>query len=129
MGCTTFVTEIKKIMKRVAIPVSDEFLSEYFGECQHYEIFEVEGKIVDKKEAIFPGGTTTSELPIWLKEQGITDVIVYKVNRKILNLFAAQKVSLFVGIPQNSPEKLVDAWLEGKLESDERIISEITNHY
>ena len=116
-------------MKRVAIPVSDEFLSEYFGECQHYEIFEVEGKIVDKKEAIFPGGTTTSELPIWLKEQGITDVIVYKVNRKILNLFAAQKVSLFVGIPQNSPEKLVDAWLEGKLESDERIISEITNHY
>jgi len=116
-------------MKRVAIPVSNDYLSEYFGECQHYEIFEVDGKIVDKKEAAFPGGTTTSELPVWLKEQGITDVIVYKVNRQILNRFAGEKVNLFVGIPQNSPEKLVEAWLEGKLESDEQIISEITNLY
>lgn len=116
-------------MKRVAIPVSNESLSEYFGECQHYQIFEVTGKTVDKKETVFPGVTSTSELPGWLKEQGITDVIVYKVNRQILNRFAAEKVNLFVGIPQNSPEKLIETWLEGKLESDERIISEITNHY
>lgn len=115
-------------MKRVAIPVSNENLSEYFGECQRYEIFEVDGKIVDKKDAIFPGATTTSGLPAWLKEQGITDVIVYKVNRQILNRFASEKVNLFVGIPQNSPENLVESWLEGKLESDEKIISEITSH-
>jgi len=116
-------------MKRVAIPVSNDYLSEYFGECQHYEIYEVDGKTAGKKEAIFPAGTTTSELPAWLKEQGITDVIVYKVNRQIISRFAGEKVNLFVGIPQNSPEKLLEQWLEGKLESDERIISEITNHY
>ncbi|MFW5774240.1 MAG: NifB/NifX family molybdenum-iron cluster-binding protein [Tangfeifania sp.] len=114
-------------MKRVAIPVSDKHLSEYFGECQHYEIFGVDGKIVNKKEVVFPAATTTSELLAWLKEQGITDVIAYKVNRQILKRFAGEKVNLFVGIPQNSPEKLVEAWLQGKLESDETIIKELTN--
>jgi predicted Fe-Mo cluster-binding NifX family protein len=116
-------------MKRVAIPVSNKHLSEYFGECQHYEIFEVDGKVIGKKEAVFPSGTNTAELPAWLKEQGITDVIVNKVNPQIIGRFAGEKVNLFVGIPQNSPEELVEEWLEGKLESDEKVISEITSRY
>jgi predicted Fe-Mo cluster-binding NifX family protein len=114
-------------MKRVAIPVSNENLSEYFGQCQHYEIFEVDGKAVEKKETIFPSAIGQSDLPAWLKELGITDVITYKVNKQIINLFAAEKVNLFVGIPLNPPRKLLEAWLEGKLESDEKIIGEITN--
>jgi hypothetical protein len=31
-----------------------------------------------------------------------------------------------VGVPQEEPGKLVEAWLEGRLESDEKIINEIT---
>ncbi|MGM0621284.1 MAG: NifB/NifX family molybdenum-iron cluster-binding protein [Bacteroidota bacterium] len=114
-------------MKRVAIPVSNESLSEYFGECQHYEIFEVDGQAVEKKGTVYPSAIGQSDLPAWLKELGITDVITYRVNKQIINLFAAEKVNLFVGIPLNSPRKLLEDWLEGKLESDEKIIGEITN--
>jgi len=48
------------------------------------------------------------------------------VNPKIINLFASKKVNLFVGVPIDSPEKLIEAYLQGKLESDEKIIQEIT---
>lgn len=112
--------------KRVAIPVTNEQLSEYFGECNHYEIFEIDGKIVARQEANFPAGTVATELPGWLEEKGITDVITFRVNPKIINLFVSKKVNLFVGVPMDSPQKLIEAYLQGNLESDEKIIQEIT---
>ena len=112
--------------KRVAIPVTNEQLSEFFGECNHYEIFEIDGKIVDRKEAKFPAGTIATELPAWLDEKGITDVIAFRVNPKIINLFASKKVNLFVGIQPDTPQKLIEDYMQGKLESDEKMIHEIT---
>ncbi len=113
-------------MKRVAIPIANERLSEYFGECNHYQIFEIDKNISDRKMAQMPVGIAITELPAWLEKQGITDVIAYKVDREIISLFASKKVNLFVGIPIESPEKLIEDYLNGKLESDKRIIAEIT---
>jgi hypothetical protein len=123
---TIFAAKNLMMKKRVAIPVTNEQLSEYFGECSHYEIFEIDGKIVDRKEAKFPEGTVASELPGWLEEKGITDVITFKVNPDIINRFVSKKVNLFVGVPMDSPQKLIEDYLQGSLESDEKIIQEIT---
>jgi len=112
--------------KRVAIPVTNEQLSEFFGECSHYEIFEIDGKIVDMNEAKFPEGKVASELPGWLEEKGITDVITFRVNPKIIHSFASKKVNLFVGIQPDTPQKLIEDYMQGKLESDEKMIHEIT---
>ena len=113
-------------MKRVAIPVVNKRLSEYFGECNHYEIFEIDKKMSRKKTAQMPSGIALNELPGWLENQGITDVIAYKVNREIITLFASKKVNLFIGIPIDSPENLINDYMNGKLESDKKIIAEIT---
>lgn len=112
--------------KRIAIPISNKLLSEFFGECSYYEIFDIDGVITGHHEAHFPAGTSVSELPCWLEEKKITDVITFRINPKIIHLFASKKVNLFVGIPIDSPENLIDAYLKGRLESDERIIKEIT---
>jgi predicted Fe-Mo cluster-binding NifX family protein len=113
-------------MKRVAIPILNEQLGENFGECNHYEIYEIDKKITGKKTALLPVGLVLTELPEWLKKEGVTDVITYRVNREIINLFASKKVNLFVGIPIKSPDKLIDDYLKGKLESDKFIIAELT---
>ena len=114
-------------MKRVAIPIVNNNLSEYFGECNFYEIFEIEKNGFRKKTAQIPNEITISELPEWLREQGVTDVIVYKVSKDIISRFAAKKVNLFVGVPIDKPEKLIQDYLTGQLESDKKIIAEITN--
>ena len=113
-------------MKRVAIPIVNERLSEFFGECNHYEIFEIDKNVSNKKTAHIPLGIALPDLPVWLENQGITDVIAYKVNREIITLFASKKVNLFVGIPIDSPENLIEDYLNGTLESDKKIIAEIT---
>ena len=115
-------------MKKVAIPVTNNQLSEFFGECNHYELFEIDGGVFDKKSIEIPLGTDIVELPGWLEKQGVTDVIAYKVNRKIITLFASKKVNLFVGVPIDLPQNLIDDYLQGRLESNEKIISEITKN-
>ena len=113
-------------MKRVAIPIFNDHLSEYFGECSYYEIFEIDKKVLKRKLVEMPAGIAVSNLPDWLEKQGVTDVIAYKVNKQIISLFASKKVNLFVGIAQKESKLLIDDYLNGKLESDKRIIAELT---
>lgn len=114
-------------MKRVAIPIANDKLSEYFGGCSYYEIFEIAGNKVHKSTFETPIVSSIDELPDWIEKQGITDVVTYKVNKEIISLFASKKVNLFVGVPVNKTQKLIDDYLNGKLESDKNIINEITN--
>jgi hypothetical protein len=114
--------------KRVAIPVTNQQLSEFFGTCSHYEIFEIKKKILNRYELQIPVGTTLIDLPEWLEKRGVTDVIAYKVNKQIISLFASRKVNLFVGVRQDNPQNLIDKYLQGRLESDKKIIAEITEN-
>lgn len=112
-------------MKRVAIPISNNRLSEYFGGCSYYEVFDIEGNRIQKNKVEIPKVKHILELPLWIEKQGITDIIAFKVNKEIISLFASRKVNLFVGIPQNSPQQLIDDYLNGRLESDQKIINEL----
>lgn len=113
-------------MKRVAIPILNNQLSENFGECNYYTVFDVDKKIKSTKTTLLPAGIDAHDLPRWLKGEGISDVITYKINRSIVNLFVAEKINLFLGIPISSPEKIIDDYLQGKLVSDKRIVEELT---
>jgi len=113
-------------MKRVAIPIVNNQLSENFGECNYYTIFEIDKKIKSAKTTLLPDSITLQELPSWLKKEGVTDVVTYKVNRLIINLFVAEKINLFLGIAIDTPEKIIDDYMQGKLVSDGKIILELT---
>ena len=118
---------IKSTMRRIAIPVNDNRLSEYFGGCNFYEIFEIVDGEVSKSSVEIPTVETVDELPQWLEQRGITDVIVYKIKKEIISLFASKKINLFVGIHRDTPERLIEDYLNGNIESDEKIILEITH--
>lgn len=114
-------------MKRVAIPIKNNELSEYFGGCNYYEVFEIEGNKIHQQRFELPEISSIVELPNWLKSQGVTDVIAYKVDKNIISTFAANKVNLFIGIKQNTTQNLIEDYLNGNLESDKKIIEELTN--
>lgn len=113
-------------MKRVAIPIVNNKLSEDFGACSFYELFEIKDGIVFKNTIKVPELLKPMELPTWLEKLGVTDVIAYRVKKEIISLFASRKVNLFVGVPLHSSKKIIDDYLHGKLESDKKIIEEIT---
>jgi predicted Fe-Mo cluster-binding NifX family protein len=112
-------------MKRVAIPVVNGRLSEYFGKCSHYKIFDIDVKTINEKEFEVPIFTDISVLPQWAHKKGITDIISYKLEKNIISMFSMHKINVYVGITINTPDALIKEYLNGTLKSDERIISEI----
>ncbi len=112
-------------MKRVAVPVVKGQLSEHFGQCNHYEIFEIDNGNVKSEELEIPPKEDITKLPEWAAGEGITDIIAYKIDKRIITLFTPFRINLFVGIPINSPRNLIDDYINGRLKSDETIISEI----
>jgi len=113
-------------MKRVAIPIAKDRLSEYFGQCNYYKIYNVENGKIRSDSIEIPPDQETLNLPLWASQQGITDVIVHKIDKRIITLFAGNKINLFVGVTINSPAILIDDYLNGNLKSNGQIIKEIT---
>lgn len=100
-------------------------LCEFLSQCSHYMIFEVEHGLIKNKELLVSEGKETRELPEWMSQLGITDVIVFKVSKEIIQLFSYLKIHLFVGIQINSPESIIEEYLCGNLRSDNGIINKI----
>ncbi len=114
-------------MNRVAIPVFEGQLSEYFGQCDHYEIFEIDDATVKNIVSEVPPGEYVTKLPEWASIEKITDIIVYRIEKSIINLFAPLKINLFVGVHINTPGNLIEDYINGMLKLDEGIISEIVD--
>ncbi|MBN1984692.1 MAG: hypothetical protein JW761_00245 [Prolixibacteraceae bacterium] len=112
-------------MKKIAIPVSNGKLSEYLEKCDYLQIFNIgsENSLSEKIEK--PVCTDITKLPEWAAGEGITDVIAFKTDKRIICLFALFRINLFVGIPPETPLALLKDYINGKLMSDERIINEI----
>jgi predicted Fe-Mo cluster-binding NifX family protein len=115
-------------MKRVAIPVEKGKLSSYFGQCNHYELFDVEGKEITRNRVEVPRVQQVEDLPGWAAQQGITDVIAHRVSKQIVSLFSEYKINLYLGIKSDDPEKLIGMYVAGNLQSDMNIIKEITSN-
>lgn len=105
-------------MMRIAIPVTGDILSEKFGECSHYIIYEIENKTVVSKKSEVPPIKSIDKLANWAEKSGITDVIVNNIKSSYLNYFSNTKINLFVGVKPNSPELLIEEYLNGTLQSD-----------
>lgn len=112
-------------MNRVVIPIDGDRLSEYFGQCNHYKIFEVNDSEVIKEEIEVPLIPDVEFLPEWAAERGVTDIIAYKVDKRIISMFALQKIHLYVGVRKSTPQDLIREFLDGHLQSDRKIIKEI----
>lgn len=112
-------------MKRVAIPVINGELSEFFAQCNHYEIFEIDGASIKRDAIKVPLGMDIAKLLSWVSSQGITDVITYKVDKRIMEMFTNYKINLYVGIKRGAPREIIQDYLNGALKSDKNIISEI----
>ncbi|MCF8298000.1 MAG: hypothetical protein K9J13_10685 [Saprospiraceae bacterium] len=112
-------------MKRVAIPIVNNKLSESFGQCSHYEIFEIDDADVKSYAIEIPQINDIAQLPEWASKQGITDIIAYEIDKSIINLFVKFKINLFVGIAIKSTALLIEDYIKGSLKSDDKIISKI----
>ena len=107
---------------KIAIPVAEGKLAMHFGHCERFAIIDVDesGNIVSKEE-IKPPLHEPGVLPAWLHEQGATHIIAGGMGSRAQGLFAQNGISVVVGAPVSTPEKIAEAYVKGNLAAGDNI--------
>ena len=108
---------------RIAIPLSNGKLSMHFGHCERFALIDVDStkqKIL-KREDVEPPPHEPGLLPPWLAEQGVSMIIAGGMGLRAQGLFMQKGIQVVVGLPADTPERLVGHYLTGTLQAGENI--------
>jgi predicted Fe-Mo cluster-binding NifX family protein len=104
---------------RIAIPLANGRLSTHFGHCERFALVDAdqaEQKTIRREDLEAPPHEP-GLLPKWLAERGADTIIAGGMGRRAQALFEECGIRVVVGAPVETPERLVAAYLEGKLET------------
>ncbi len=110
-------------MRKIAIPVRDDKLSVHFGHCDQFYLYSVENNKVVNLVKKDPPPHEPGVLPAWLAEEGATDIIAGGMGQRAISLFNAKEVNVFVGAPEENPDKILDEFLSGNLQTQANMCS------
>ncbi len=102
---------------KIAIPVVGGHLSQHFGHCDEFWIFDVDReskKIVERETAPSPPHEP-GLLPRWLAGKGVNLIITGGMGPQAQQLFAQDGVEVFLGASSDDPDKIVQAYLDESL--------------
>ena len=105
----------------IAIPVNNNELDLHFGHCKEFALVKVDvmKKKILSRENIEAPPHQPGLLPPWLANLGVNVVIAGGIGQKAKDLFNNHKIKVLAGAPQESPEKLVNNYLQGILKLGE----------
>ena len=110
-------------MQVIAIPVADGQLCMHFGHCEQFALLDVDtvSKEVKNIRHLDPPPHEPGLLPRWLHEQGANMIIAGGMGRRAQDNFMEQGIQVIVGVPAAPPETVVQAYLDGKLQSGQNL--------
>ncbi len=108
---------------KIAIPLADGRLSMHFGHCDQFALVDVDqdAKTVGKVETLTPPAHEPGVLPRWLHEQGANVIIAGGMGMRAQQLFTQNDIQVMVGAPAETPETLVQNFLDGTLKTGQNI--------
>jgi predicted Fe-Mo cluster-binding NifX family protein len=108
---------------RVAIPVANGQLCMHFGHCEEFALVDVdqETKTIQGQTRMTPPAHEPGVLPAWIKEQGADLVIAGGMGQRAQQIFAQHGVQVLVGAPAEAPEVVVQAYLDGNLQTGDNV--------
>ncbi|NSW44370.1 MAG: ATPase [Bacteroidales bacterium] len=102
--------------KRIAIPLEGNVLSGHFGHCEAFAFVDVENDKITNITILDPPEHQPGAFPRFVANNGATDVIVGGIGQHAISLFNALNVNVLMGAPVETPEKLVNDFIAGKLQ-------------
>jgi len=108
---------------RCAIPVTGGMVASHFGHCEEFALFDVDehDKRILERKTIHSPGHQPGLLPAWLAREGVSLVIAGGMGSRAQNLFQQNRISVVTGILESDPEKVVQNYLDGKLNTGPNI--------
>ena len=108
---------------KIAIPLANGKLSLHFGHCDEFALIDVdeEKKQIVTKEILTSPPHQPGLLPRWLGEKGANCIIAGGMGQRAIGLFDEQNIRVIIGAPANSPDDIVNAYLNGDLKTGENV--------
>ena len=107
--------------KLFAIPTENGKLCAHFGRCEKFAIVETEDQKIIKEEFVTPPVHQPGVYPQFLAQQGVSVIISGGMGQKAQQLFAQNNIEVYMGINADSPQKLVEQYLNNQLESGDNL--------
>jgi predicted Fe-Mo cluster-binding NifX family protein len=114
-------------MIKIAVASENEMVSEHFGHCANFNIFEVEDNQIVKSESIPSPGHKPGFLPNFLNDMGVNVIISGGMGGGAIEIFNEKGIEVIVGASGNA-KAAVEAYLQGSLKSTGSICREHQHH-
>ncbi len=103
-------------MSKIAVAVEGEMVTEHFGHCEGFLIYETAGGEIIREEAIPNPGHRPGFLPNFLNDLGVGTVISGGMGGGAIDIFNEKGIEVIIGV-SGSARAAVKSYLQGTLES------------
>ena len=108
---------------KIAVASEKEMVTEHFGHCENFNIFEVENNKIVKSESIPNPGHKPGYLPNFLNDIGVKVIISGGMGGGAVEIFNEKGIEVITGV-KGSAKVAVENYLRGELESTGSICHE-----
>ncbi len=108
---------------KIAIPLANGRLATHFGHCEQFALVEVDEAARQPRstQVLTPPPHEPGVLPRWLHEQGANVILAGGMGQRAQQLFAEKGIRVVYGVPSDTTENLVRAFLDGTIASGENL--------
>jgi predicted Fe-Mo cluster-binding NifX family protein len=117
----------EKEMIKIAVASENEMVTEHFGHCANFNIFETENGQIVKSESIANPGHTPGFLPNFLNDLGVNVVISGGMGGGAIDIFNEKGIEVIVGA-SGYAKAAVEAYIAGALKSTGSVCHEHQHH-
>ena len=114
-------------MIKIAVASENEMVTEHFGHCLNFNIFEAENKKIVKSESIPNPGHRPGFLPNFLNDMGVNAIISGGMGGGAIDIFNEKGIEVIVGASGNA-KKAAEAYMYGSLKSTGSVCHEHQHH-
>lgn len=114
-------------MIKIAVASESTMVTEHFGHCKNFNVFEAENGQIVKSESIANPGHKPGFLPNFLNELGVRVIISGGMGSGAIDIFNEKNIEVIVGAKGNAKE-IAQAYLKGELKSTGSVCHEHQHH-
>lgn len=101
---------------KIAVASENEMVTEHFGHCLNFNIFESEDNRIVKSESIANPGHRPGFLPKFLNDMGVNVIISGGMGAGAIEIFNEKGIEVITGANGNA-KAAAELYLQGKLKS------------
>jgi predicted Fe-Mo cluster-binding NifX family protein len=101
---------------KIAVASEKEMVTQHFGHCINFNVYESEGDKIVKSESIDNPGHKPGFLPVFLNDMGVNVIIAGGMGGGAVEIFNEKGIEVIVGASGDA-KKAAEAYLQGILKS------------